>query len=104
MKIVSIMLTVVVLVILAPIRSHAEGEMIGRDPTYRRGASRGLSHGGANDAGVPGANASCSSAVARCKKNFPTSAAACTSAGESCRQSGTFTNPKGQSFSGLKKN
>jgi len=32
------------------------------------------------------------------QKNFPTSAAARVSAGEDCRQSGTFTNPKGQAF------
>jgi hypothetical protein len=103
MKILSISLTAFVLVTLAPICSHAEGELIGRDPTYRRGVN-GVSHGGANDVRAPGPNASCSSAVARCKKNFPESAAACASAGASCRESGTFTNPKGQSFSGLKKN
>lgn len=46
----------------------------------------------------------CSQAVQRCKKRFATSAAACASAGETCKQTGTFTNPRGKSFSGLTKN
>jgi hypothetical protein len=82
---------------ILPFECHADGAMIGRDSTYR-GGSNGVSHGGANG------GATCSAAVQRCKKNFPESAAACASAGSSCQQTGTFTNPKGQSFSGLIKN
>lgn len=43
----------------------------------------------------------CSGASQLCKKNFPKSAAACTSAGASCKQTGVFTNPQGKSFSGM---
>jgi hypothetical protein len=75
---------------------RADGQMIGRDSTYR-GGNTGVSHGSSVGGGT------CSGAVQRCKKNFPTSAATCASAGASCQQTGTFTNPKGQSFPGLTK-
>jgi hypothetical protein len=87
----------ILLVGTASIGGHADGNMIGRDSTYR-GGSNGVSHGGSNG------GATCSAAVQRCKRNFPASAASCASAGSSCQQTGTFTNPKGQSFSGLIKN
>jgi hypothetical protein len=77
---------------------RADGQMRGADPTYRGGVT-GVSHGSVAGGGA----ASCSAAVQRCKKNFSGSAAACASAGASCRQTGTFTNPQGQSFSGLTK-
>jgi hypothetical protein len=87
----------ILLVGTAPIDVHADGAMKGIDPTYRGGVT-GVSHGSIAGGGA----ASCSAAVQRCKKNF--SASACASAGASCRQTGTFTNPQGQSFSGLTKN
>jgi hypothetical protein len=76
---------------------RADGQMRGVDPTYRGGVN-GVSHGS-----IAGNGATCSAAVQRCKKNLPASAAACASAGASCKQTGTFTNPQGQSFSGLTK-
>jgi len=89
----------ILLVGAAPFEGRAvEGAMNGRDPTYRGGVT-GVSHGGTG-----GAGATCSAAAQRCKKNFPASAAACAGAGTSCKQTGTFTNPQGQSFSGLTKN
>lgn len=88
----------ILLVATAPFDGHAvEGAMSGKDPTYRGGVT-GVSHGGT------GGGATCSAAVQRCKKNLPASAAACASAGESCKQTGTFTSPQGKSFSGLTKN
>jgi hypothetical protein len=87
----------IVLVGTASIDGHSDGNMIGRDSTYR-GGGNGVSHGGSNG------GATCSAAVQRCKKNFAASAAACATAGSSCQQTGTFTNPKGQSVSGLIKN
>ena len=81
----------------APFDAYADGAMIGRDPTYSSGGANGVSHGGAAGGG------SCSWAIQNCKKNFPTSAAQCASAGASCKQTGTFTNPQGKSFSGLAK-
>jgi hypothetical protein len=84
---------------LGGIQSNAyaiEGGMNGRDPTYRGGVT-GVAHGGSGQGGT------CSGAVQRCKKNVPASAAACVSAGESCKQSGTFTGPGGKSFPGLAK-
>ena len=80
-----------------------EGAMVGREPTYRGGAT-GVSHGGSGGGGGNAAGVTCSQAVQRCKKYFATSAAACQSAGESCKQTGTFTNPQGKSYSGLTKN
>jgi hypothetical protein len=88
----------ILLVGTAPFDGHADGAMKGVDPTYRGGAA-GVSHGGTG-----GGGSTCSAAVQRCKKNLPASAAACASAGESCKQTGTFTNPQGKSFSGLTKN
>jgi hypothetical protein len=88
----------ILLVGTAPFDGHADGAMKGGDPTYRGGAA-GVSHGGTG-----GGGSTCSAAVQRCKKNLPASAAACASAGESCKQTGTFTNPQGKSFSGLTKN
>ncbi|TMJ14792.1 MAG: hypothetical protein E6G93_18405 [Alphaproteobacteria bacterium] len=89
----------ILLVATAPFDGHAvEGAMSGKDPTYRGGVT-GVSHGGTG-----GGGSTCSAAVQRCKKNLPGSAAACASAGESCKQTGTFTNPQGKSFSGLTKN
>ena len=89
----------VLFVATAPFDGHAvEGAMSGKDPTYRGGVT-GVSHGGTG-----GGGATCSAAVQRCKKNLPASAAACASAGESCKQTGTFTSPQGKSFSGLTKN
>jgi hypothetical protein len=87
----------------APFGAHAveEGAMKGTSPTYRGGAT-GVTHGGTG--GSKAASGTCSQAVQRCKKNFASSAAACASAGESCKQTGTFTNPQGKSFSGLTKN
>jgi hypothetical protein len=95
----------ILLVGTASIDGHADGNMIGRDSTYR-GGSGGASHGGSGGMSHGGSNggATCSAAVQRCKKGFPASAASCASAGSSCQQTGTFTNPKGQSFSGLIKN
>jgi hypothetical protein len=102
MKSISVVAAFVFLTILfvstAPIDGHADGAMRGIDPTYRGGAT-GVSHGG-----TAGGGGTCSAAVQRCKKNFPASAATCASAGASCQQTGTFTNPQGQSFSGLTKN
>jgi hypothetical protein len=80
-----------------------EGAMVGREPTYRGGAT-GVSHGGSGGGGAKAAGGTCSQAVQRCKKNFAAAASACQSAGESCKQTGTFTNPQGKSFSGLTKN
>ena len=80
--------------------AYADGAMIGRDPTYSKGGVKGMSHGGSAGGGGGG---SCSGAIQKCTKAFPTSAAQCASAGESCKQSGTFTNPKGRSFPGLAK-
>jgi hypothetical protein len=74
-----------------------EGAMKGIEPTYR-GGNTGVSHGSS----VGGAT--CSAGIQRCKKYFPASAAACASAGASCMQTGTFTNPQGKSTSGLIKN
>jgi hypothetical protein len=91
----------ILLVGTAPFDGHADGAMKGIDPTYRRGAA-GVSHGGT--AGGSGGGSTCSASVQRCKKNFPASAAACASAGENCKQTGTFTSPQGKSFSGLTKN
>jgi hypothetical protein len=91
----------ILLVGTAPFDGHADGAMKGVDPTYRGGAA-GVSHGGTGGGG--GGGSTCSAAVQRCKKNLPASAAACASAGESCKQTGTFTNPQGKSFSGLTKN
>jgi hypothetical protein len=76
-----------------------EGAMNGRDPTYRGGVT-GMSHGGS---GGGHSGKTCSGAVQHCKKIAPASAAACVSAGESCKQSGTFTGPGGKSFPGLAK-
>ena len=105
MKAVSTAIITVLLIASTSVRSHAiEGGMNGRDPTYR-GGNTGVTHGGSGGGtGKAGPNASCSSSVAQCKRNFPASAAACVSAGESCKQTGTFTNPQGKSFSGLKQN
>jgi hypothetical protein len=89
----------ILLVGIAPFDGHADGAMKGIDPTHRGGAG-GVSHGGT---GGGGGGSTCSAAVQRCKKNLPASAAACASAGESCKQTGTFTNPQGKSFSGLTK-
>ena len=102
MKTVTGILAVLSLIILfaaAPFSAHAvvQGSMKGVDPTYR-GGMNGVTKGGSGGGGT------CSAAVQRCKKNFPQSAAACASAGASCKQTGTFTNPQGQSFSGLTKN
>ena len=80
--------------------ARADGAMKGIDPTYRGGAT-GVSHGGTGGAG--GGGSTCSAAIRRCKTVFPASAAACGSAGASCMQTGTFTNPQGKSFSGLTK-
>jgi hypothetical protein len=105
MKIASTAIVAFLLVTSASVQSFAtEGAMIGRDPTYKGGVT-GVSHGGSGGGGGgAGPNASCSSAVGRCTKAFRASAAASASAGESCKQTGTFTNPQGRSFSGLKKN
>ena len=82
-----------------PFNAYAiEGAMNGRDPTYRGGVT-GVAHGGGGGQG----GKTCSGAVQRCKKIAPTSAAACVSAGETCKQSGTFTGPGGKSFPGLAK-
>jgi hypothetical protein len=80
------------------IDARADGAMKGIDPTYRGGAT-GVSHGGTGGGG--GGGSTCSVAIRRCKTNFPASAAACGSAGASCMQTGTFTNPQGKSFPGL---
>jgi hypothetical protein len=87
----------------APFDARADGAMKGIDPTYRGGVN-GVSHGGIGGEAKAPAGATCSQAVQRCKKNFAAAASACASAGESCKQTGTFTNPQGQSFSGLTKN
>jgi hypothetical protein len=63
------------------------GAMKGVDATYKSGA----------------AGKTCSGAAQLCKKNLPASAAACTSAGASCMQTGVFTNPQGRSFPGMAK-
>jgi hypothetical protein len=63
--------------------------MKGTNPTYAPGN------------GAKGA--SCSQAVQNCKKNFPASAGSCASSGQTCKQTGVFTNPQGRSFSGLRK-
>jgi hypothetical protein len=81
-----------------PFSAYADGAMIGRDPTYSKGGAKGVSHGGAASGG-----GTCSGAVQRCKSNLPGSAAACASAGEGCKQTGTFVSPGGKSFSGLAK-
>jgi hypothetical protein len=82
-----------------PFSAYAiEGGMSGRDPTYRGGVT-GVTHGG----GGGQAGGTCSGAVQRCKQKAPASAAACVSAGESCKQSGTFAAPNGKSFPGLAK-
>jgi hypothetical protein len=90
----------ILLAAAAPFSAHAvvQGAMKGTDPTYR-GGMNGVSKGGTGGGGN-----TCSAAAQRCKKNFPQAAAACASAGASCKQTGTFTNPQGQSFSGLTKN
>ena len=58
-----------------PLSAYAGGAMLGRDPTYAPGGAKGVSHGGTG-----GGGGTCSGAVQRCKKAFPTSAAACASA------------------------
>jgi hypothetical protein len=80
-----------------------EGAMVGREPTYRGGVT-GVSHGGTAGGTKAAGGGTCSQAAQRCKKNFAASASACQSAGESCKQTGTFTNPQGKSFTGLTKN
>ena len=102
MKFITAVLFFLAIFSTAPFKAHAvEGAMKGIDPTYRGGVT-GVSHGGTG--GSKAASGTCSQAVQRCKKNFAPSAAACASAGESCKQTGTFTNPQGKSFSGLTKN
>ena len=81
-----------------PFNAYADGAMKGIDPTHSAGGANGVSHGG-----TAGGGGSCSGAIQNCKKNFPTSAAQCASAGASCKQNGTFTNPQGKSFPGLTK-
>jgi hypothetical protein len=82
-----------------PFHAYADGAMVGRDPTYAPGGAKGVSHGGTGGAH----GGTCSGAIQRCQKAFPASAAACASAGGTCKQTGTFTNPKGQNFPGLAK-
>jgi hypothetical protein len=94
---VSAFVFLTILLVGTPFEVQADGAMRGVDPTYRGGVN-GVSHGS-----IAGNGATCSAAVQRCKKNLPASAAACASAGASCKQTGTFTNPQGQSFSGLTK-
>jgi hypothetical protein len=101
MKFTTAVIFFLAIVSTAPFNARADGQMKGIDPTYRGGAN-GVSHGGTG--GPKAVSGTCSQAVQRCKKNFAAAASACASAGEGCKQTGTFTNSQGQSFSGLTKN
>ena len=101
MKFTTAVLFFLAILSATPFDARADGAMKGIDPTYRGGVN-GVSHGGTG--GPKAVSGTCSQATQRCKKNFAPSASACASAGESCKQTGTFTNPQGQSFSGLTKN
>jgi hypothetical protein len=47
MRILSTAILAVLLVSAASVCCYADGNMIGRDPTYSAGGARGISHGGA---------------------------------------------------------
>ncbi len=72
------------LVFSLPARAGMPGAMKGVDMTYKSRPAL-----------------TCSAAAQGCRRNFPASAAQCASAGATCKQTGTFTNPQGQSFTGL---
>jgi hypothetical protein len=50
MKIVSTAILAVLLVSASSVCCYADGNMIGRDPTYSKGGARGISHGGSGGA------------------------------------------------------